>query len=116
MGSVTQHQQLQQHVPVSRKRSNEQGDDGCSGNSKKAKEITETTIAVLEDGGNTLIEVEQVTMLSQQCISTGVRKFPSLFSCRNNSVVNFLLSFSRVKREPSVEWEQRRCLAREAVF
>ena len=90
MESVTQYQQLQ-HVPVSRKRRNEQGDNGCSGRSKKPKENTETTKADLEDGTQMTIEVEQVTVLSQQCISTRVRKIPSLFSCSNNSVV--LLSF-----------------------
>ena len=106
MGSVTQHQQLQ-HVTVSRKRSSNQDDNGCSGKSKKTNENTETTEAGLTDGANMTIEVEQVTVLSQQCISSWVRKVPSLFSCRNNSVV--LLRFRRVKRERSVS--ERRGIA-----
>lgn len=73
MGSVTQHQQLQQHVAVSRKRSNEQGDSGCSEKRKKPNENPETTKADLEDGANVSIEVEQVTVLSKQCISTGIQ-------------------------------------------
>lgn len=71
MGSVTQYQQLQQRVQVSRKRSSEQGDNECSEPSKKPKEKTaETTKADLEDGANMSIQVEQVTLLSQQYIST----------------------------------------------
>ena len=101
MASVTQHQQLQQHVAVSRKRSSSQGDKGSSGKSKKTNENNETTKADLEDGANLTIEVEQVTVLSQQCISSWVRKVPSLFSCCNNSVV--LLRFRRVKIERSVQ-------------
>ena len=102
MGSVTtQSQQLQQHVAVSRKRSSQQGDDEYSENSKRPKEKTETAKADLEDGANMSIQVEKVTVLSQQCISTGVRKFSSLFSCRSN--LAFLLSFrggnTLVKRE-----------------
>jgi len=73
MGSVTQYQQLQQRVQVSRKRSSEQGDNECSEPSKKPKEKTaETTKADLEDGANMSIQVEQVTLLSQQYISTEV--------------------------------------------
>ena len=87
MGSVTQHQQLQQHVSVSRKRSNEQRDDEYSEKSKRAKEKTETTKDDSEDGANMSIQVEQITMVSKQCKSTGVRKIPLLFSCRSNSAL-----------------------------
>lgn len=74
MGSVTtQSQQLQQHVPGSRKRSNEQGDDEYSEKSKRQKEKTETGKDDLEDGANMSIQVEQVTVLSKQCISTGMQ-------------------------------------------
>ena len=86
MGSVTtQSQQLRQHVPVSRKRSNEQGGDEYSEKSKRLKEKTETGKDDLEDGANMSIQVEQVTASSEQCISAGVRKISSLFSCRSNS-------------------------------
>lgn len=67
-----QQQQLQQHMQVSRKRSSEQGENGCPEKSKKPKEKTEATKADLEDGANMSIQVEQVTLLSQQYIPTGV--------------------------------------------
>ena len=68
MESVTQRQQPQQHVQVSRKRSSstKQGDNGCSEKSKKLNEKNGTTQVDLKDGANMSIQVQQVTTQSQR--------------------------------------------------
>ena len=68
MGSVTQHQQPQQDVQVSRKRSSstEQGDNGRSEKSKKLNEKNGTTQVDSKDGANMSIQVQQVTTQSQR--------------------------------------------------